>query len=130
MSEHQKRQMLLSEVPVNPSVEPEDELRLSAQALDIYKRLKHKAMWTADLILPDGVICPLCGFCSSLSPETHINCQYNARLNEIRHALMEMGLTVDLTEECASGNNKYEIVNFEGSRFQAHLKETGTLYLW
>ena len=119
------RQMMLAEVPVNPSVKPEDELRLSRQALEVYKMLRWKPMWTSDLILPSGVVCIYCSWHFKPDQLTHINCQYLARLYEIRQALMPLGLTVDLTEEGESGNNKYEIVEFKGSRYQAHLRKRG-----
>ena len=98
--------MMLSEIPLNPSVKEKDELRLSRQAKEIYDLLQLGPVTTSEAAI--------------------IACQYNARINEIRHALMEKGLTVDLTEG-TGGNNTYEIVEFEGSNYQKHLKKKGLI---
>lgn len=102
-----QRQLLLTEILVNPSVETEDEMRLSNQAKEIYGLLQLGPVTTSELAA--------------------IACQYNARVNEIRRALLEKGLTIDLTEKGEGGNNKYEIVNFEGSKYEAHLKKEGLI---
>ena len=97
-------QMLLSEILLNPSVKEKDELRLSKQAKEIYDLLGLGPVTTGEAAT--------------------IACQYNARINEIRQALMDIGLTVDETDG-VGGNNKYEIVNFEGSKYQEHLRKKG-----
>ncbi|GAH43380.1 unnamed protein product, partial [marine sediment metagenome] len=96
------RQMQLSEIPLNPSVKKKDELRLSRQAKEIYDLLQLGPVTTDEA--------------------SAIAKQYNARINEIRHALLELGLTVD-EKDGQGGNNKYEIVKFEGSCYQTHLKK-------
>lgn len=101
------RQMHLSEILLNPSVEEKDELRLSRQAKEIYGLLQLGPARTSELNV--------------------IACQYNARINEIRQALMPLGLTVDLTKQGDGGNNEYEIVEFEGSKYQAHLRKEGRI---
>lgn len=98
--------MLLTEILLNPSVEEKDELRLSNQAKEIYDLLQLGPVTTSEAAT--------------------IACQYNARINEIRQALMPLGLAVDETNG-EGGNNKYEIVNFEGSKYKAHLRKTGKL---
>lgn len=104
-----QRQTLFSELLLlNPSVEEKDELRLSRQAREIYGLLQLGSARTSELAT--------------------IGLQYNARINEIRHAIMELGLTIDLTEEGEGGNNKYEIVEFEGSRYQTHLRKKGLIW--
>lgn len=102
-----QRQLMLAEILLNPSVKEKDELRLSKQAKEIYDLLQLGPVTTWELSI--------------------IACQYNARVNEIRQALMPLGLTVDLTEEGEGGNNKYEIVEFEGSKYQAHLRKKGLI---
>lgn len=100
------RQMMLSEILLNPSVEEKDELRLRKQAKEIYGLLQLGPVTTDEA--------------------SAIAKQYNARINEIRHVLQDLGLTVDETDG-TGGNNKYEIVEFEGSRYQAHLRKKGLI---
>lgn len=100
------RQLLLSEILLNSSVKEKDELRLSKQAKEIYDLLGLGPVTTDEA--------------------SAIAKQYNARFNEIRHALQPLGLTVDETEG-QGGNNSYEIVNFEGSKYAAHLRKKGLI---
>jgi len=97
---------LFEEILLNPSVPADEELRLSVQALKIWG------------IFRRGL--PV--FTSQLSK---VACQYNARLNEVRQALMKFDLTIDLTHKSRFGNNTYEIVRFQGSKYQKHLREIG-----
>lgn len=99
-----QRQMQLVEILLNPSVKEKDELRLTKQAKEIYDLLGLGPVTTDEASI--------------------IAKQYNARFNEIRTALMPLGLTVDMTEG-QGGNNSYEIVNFEGSKYEAHLRKKG-----
>ena len=101
------RQMMLAEIPLNPSVRAKDELRLSKQAREVYEKLQTGPLTTGEL--------------------SDIACQYNARLNEIRHTLQPLGLTVDLVKEGNNGNNEYAIVEFEGSNYQKHLQKRGLI---
>lgn len=99
-----KHARTLFDIPLNPSVKEKDELRLSKQAKELYDLLGLGPVTTGEAAA--------------------IACQYNARFNEIRATLMDMGLTVDMTEG-QGGNNSYEIVNFKGSKYQAHLRKKG-----
>jgi len=89
----------------NPSVEKEDEIRLSRQAAEIYNLFTLGPVRTGELAA--------------------IACQYNARINEIRKYLRPKGKTVDMTEKDPGGNNKYEIVDFHGSNYQQTLMKRG-----
>lgn len=118
-------QLTFDDIRVNPSVSAIDEDRLSAKAWEVYKLFRDGVVHTIDLIFPRGIICPYC--CRWFRPfrGMHVNCQYNARVNEVRQVLRALGLTIDLVKEGEGGNNTYKIVRFEGSRYQEHLKETG-----
>ena len=78
------RQMLLDEILVNPSVPPEDELRLSKQAMKIYEKLRGRKLY---------------GGWVNTDEMAEIARQYGARLNEIRRALIPLGLIVGPPEK-------------------------------
>ncbi len=101
------RQMMLSELTLNPSVKPEDERRLSRQALRIYTALQKGPVWTNTLV--------------SLAR------QYNARIHELRQWLAPQGLTIDLTGKDVQGDFKYELVDSADSRYEQTLKKKGKL---
>jgi len=103
------RQMLLTEITLNPSVKEKDELRLSRQALEIYNLLKLGPVTTQQA--------------------ASIACQYNARINEIRHALKFFGLMVDKIEG-RDGGNIYQIVTLEKSTFWKEIKQKGEQWKW
>lgn len=103
------RQMMLSEIPLNPSVEEKDELRLKNQAMEIYGLLQLGPITTSEAAA--------------------IAKQYNARINEIRHALVHKGLMIDEIEG-EGGENKYEIVNLETSTFWKKVREKNEEWKW
>ena len=76
-------------VEVNRTVPPEDELRLSKQALKILSMLRQ-------------------GRVSNVQMQS-VAMQYNTRLKEIREALRPLGLTVPLVERCPGGLNWYQL---------------------
>ena len=88
------RQLMLNEILVNPSVEPEDELRLSRQAMRIYKMFRFFGK-VSNVMMAD------------------VAKQYNARIYEIRKALEPFGRTVKLVEKHPNGLNFYKIANLE-----------------
>lgn len=104
-----ERQMLLCEIPLNPSVKAEDELRLSRQALELYNLLTLGPVRTSEAAA--------------------IACQYNARINEIRHAIFKLGLMVDEIPG-QGGDNIYKIVNLEQSTFFKNVKAKGEQCKW
>jgi len=105
------RQLLLSELTLNPSIPAEDERRLSRQAEAVWKLFcpgevsHYQAVWTNQLVR-----CAV---------------QYSARINCLRAWLRGYGLTIDLTGSDGSGNNRYEVKEFEGSNYQRLLKKKG-----
>ena len=86
--------MLLKEIQVNPSVPPEDELRLSRQAMKIYELLRGRHKY---------------GRWVNVDELSNIARQYNARLNEIRRALIPLGLIVGPPDK-RDGLNWYRII--------------------
>ena len=103
------RQMLLTEILLNPSVKEKDELRLSKQAVEIYNLLQLGPARTSELAA--------------------IGLQYNARINEIRHAICHQGLMIDEVEG-EGGDNSYTIVNIEQSKFWKKVKEKREEWKW
>lgn len=102
------RQLMLSELTLNPSVKAEDEIRLSRQSVKIYHELQRGPVWTNKLI--------------------SIARQYNARLFELRQWLARHGLTIDKTGgPDIQGNFKYEIVQLNGSRYEKNLQRKGLI---
>lgn len=88
-------QMKLAEILVNPSVEPEDELRLSRQAMIIYRRLCNK-------VLPPPSNVELMDLSHSRN--------FTARLSEVRQALQDKyGVTVKIVKKAKDGVNFYAI---------------------
>ena len=100
-------EQLTLDILLNPSVKSQDEIRLSKQAQKIYKLLLRGEVFTSQMAV--------------------IACQYNARLSEIRIALLPFNKTVDLIFEDPTGNNAYKIVQFEGSKYQEHLRNLGKI---
>ncbi|MDD5501946.1 MAG: hypothetical protein PHH26_00595 [Candidatus Thermoplasmatota archaeon] len=107
---------LTFEMLLNPSVlNPEDEARLSAQALQIYRLFKiaermRQVLTTSDL--------------------AQIGRQYNARINEVRHALVKVGLMIDESRG-KGGNNYYRVVPLEQSTFWSEkVVKKGLEYKW
>jgi len=102
-----ERQMILDEVLLNPSVKAEDELRLSWQATMMFHLFKSRSrigqpVSTADLM--------------------EIGNQYQARLYELRRALINIGLCIDRVKKGEGGINYYSLVNLENSTFYAERK--------
>jgi len=92
------RQMLFTEILLNPSVKTADEKRLSKQARKIYQLLRAGPAWTNQL-------------CS-------VARQYNARIYELRQWLAPQGLTIDkIGKPDIYGNCRYEIVELNGSQY-------------
>ena len=104
-----ERQMLLCEIRLNPSVKAEDELRLSRQAREIYNLLNLGPVKTSEAAA--------------------IACQYNARINEVRHAIVKLGLMVDEIPG-QGGDNTYKIVPIEQSTFWKNVKAKGEEHKW
>lgn len=108
------RQMMLTEILLNPSVVlSSDEKRLSRQAEKIWRLFcpnedsHYVAVWTSELVA--------------------VAFQYNARLSEIRAWLIPYGLTIDVTGSNDRGNNKYQVVELEGSNYHKRLKRRGII---
>lgn len=105
------RQMTLSELEIllNSSVETEDELRLSKQATKIYGLLKVGPVKTSELAA--------------------VSLQYNARLHELRRALLEVGLMID-KQDGENGENEYTLVELSQSTFWQRIQEKGGTWKW
>ena len=97
------------QIPLNRSVELADKPRLSRQAKAIYELLQRGPARTSQLAA--------------------LSFQYNARLNELRHALGKIGFMVD-QKEGEGGQNQYEIVPLEVSSFWRKVKEKGQDWKW
>lgn len=89
-----ERQMLLTEILLNPSVAEEDELRLSRQNMRIYRRLCNKFLGP-----PSNV------------ELAEMALKYTSRISDIRAALKPFGLTVAIVKKAEGGLNYYDIVN-------------------
>lgn len=100
---------LTFELLLNPSVRDVDQLRLSRQAEKIYELLQRGPVKTSELAA--------------------IGLQYNARLNELRHALVKVGLMVD-QQEGQGGENEYTIVELDRSTFWKRVKERDETWKW
>lgn len=105
-------QMTLPELEMllNPSVKGKDELRLSQQARRIYDLLQRGPVKTSQL--------------------AEIGLQYNARLSEVRHAIVGLGLMIDQCGEGESGENQYQLVELEQSTFWKKVKEKNEVWKW
>jgi hypothetical protein len=90
------------EILLNPSVPPEDELRLSKQAKRIY------------LLFTDA---QRAGSLVSNRQLTQIGLQYAARLHEIRQALIAHNWCIDLARKDPNGVNWYGLVRLDQSQF-------------
>lgn len=128
MVPHQ-RQLMLSELLLNPSVPAVDEKRLSRQAMELYKLLRRGPARTIDLILPDGLSCPYCGRWFSAYRGLKIVCMYQSRLNELRHALVHRGVMID-EDKAEGGGHVYRIVPLEESMFWRKVKKKGQQWKW
>lgn len=97
------------EILLNPSVKGKDELRLSRQAKTIYDLLRCGPVKTSQL--------------------AEIGLQYGARLSEVRHALVKIGLMVDEIGG-EGGENQYQLVELERSTFWQRVQERGEIWKW
>jgi len=97
------------EILLNPSVPVEDELRLSRQANKMYGlfRIRQRI-----------------GLCVSTIDLEEIGNQYQARLYEVRRALIPLGWCIDLVRKGQGGINYYKLVRVEDSKFYAERKYT------
>ena len=102
-------QQLTFELLLNPSVRDADQLRLSRQAQRIYALLKSRPARTSQLAA--------------------LSLQYNARLNELRHALAKVGLMID-QRDGQGGENEYTIVEIDRSTFWQRVKEKDEEWKW
>lgn len=97
-----ERQMELAEVLLNPSVPVEDELRLSRQAMAMWKLFRAH----------DKIGLPVStGYLMAIAD------QYQARLYELRRALINIGLCIDCIGNIGGGIHYYALVNLENSTF-------------
>lgn len=108
------RQMMLDEAPLNPSVEEEDELRLLKHCQSLWN-----LFWSR---LQIGII-----VVSTIDLEEYGKAQYQARLYEVRRAMIPRGYCVDLVRRGRGGVNYYAIVPIENSTFYAKLKKEGKI---
>jgi len=107
------KQMMLTELRLNPSVPTADEKRLSKQALKIWA-----------LFCPDGGTHYVAVWTEEMRK---IAAQYQARLSELRAWLAEAGLTIDRTQKSERGNHKYIVRELRGSNYERLLKKRGVL---
>jgi hypothetical protein len=91
-------QMTFADIPLNPSVREQDEIRLAAQARAIVKRL-------VDGFLPAPTNKQLCA----------ISLKYTGRLSEIRDAVKAIGLQL-IGKDLGKGLWEYEIQDGAGQR--------------
>jgi len=103
------RQMTIGELLLNPSVKNKDTLRLSRQAEKIYALFRRGPVKTSQLAA--------------------IACQYNARISEIRHSIVKIGLMVDEIEG-SGGQNEYRIVELGRSSFWKKVKQKNEVWKW
>lgn len=103
------RQMTIGELLLNPSVKSKDTLRLSRQAEKIYHLLQRGPVKTSELAA--------------------IGYQYGARVSEIRHSLVKIGLMVDEIEG-SGGQNEYRIVELGRSAFWRKVRQKGEEWKW
>lgn len=97
------------EILLNPSVRDADQLRLSRQAERIYALLQSGPVRTSQLAA--------------------LSLQYNARINEIRHALFKIGLMID-QRDGQGGENEYTIIELGRSTFWQRVKEKDEEWKW
>jgi len=102
-------QQMTFELLLNPSVREKDELRLSKQARAIYELLRRGPVRTSELAT--------------------IGLQYNARINEVRHAVIKLGLMID-QQEGEGGENQYRLVELQQSVFWRKVKQKGEQWKW
>lgn len=102
-------QQMTFEILLNSSVEGKDVLRLSNQAQKIYSLLQRGPVTTSELVA--------------------VACQYSARLNEIRHSLIKIGLMIDEIPGDV-GENQYRIVPIEESSFWQKVINKGEELKW
>jgi len=101
--------MTIEEILLNPSVKDIEQELLNAQAWELYGLLKLGPVTT--------------------SKAAAKACQYNARINEIRHALFKIGKMIDMVEG-DGGENSYIIVPLEKSTFWEKVKSRGEDWKW
>ena len=102
-------EQLLLEILLNPSVKDVDVERLSKQSIAIFNCFKRGPVKT--------------------SLAASIARQYNARINELRHALVKVGLMID-KQEGEGGENTYVIVPLDVSTFWQKVKRKGQEWKW
>lgn len=100
---------LTFEILLNPSVKDEDIERLHKQAQEIYHRLENGILTTGDA--------------------NGIACQYSARINEIRHALVKHGRMIDCVPG-DGGNNFFKIVPLNVSTFWKYVIKKSEQWKW
>lgn len=100
---------MLTEILLNPSVREKDEPRLSRQANELYYLLRLGPVKTSEASI--------------------IACQYNARINEIRHAIVKQDLMIDEFEG-VGGENTYKLVNLADSTFWKKVKKKHEEWKW
>ena len=98
----------LFDIALNSSVPPEDALRLSRQCRKMYRLFAYKYK----LGLP-----------VSTAELDEIGDQYQARLYELRRALIPLGFCIDLVWKGKGGINHYKMVPLAESKFYRKLKE-------
>lgn len=115
---------LFDQVLVNPSVEPQDEERLSKQA----KILLNKFLAAHKI----GTKISNVEMLELIRRDFHTKraLQYNARLNEVRHALYHAGWMIDLVEKKPNGLNYYAITELWRSTFWKRVIQKGEEYKW
>lgn len=96
------RQLLIEEIPLNPSVETEDEDRLHTQARD----MRSLFFFRSRIFLPVSTIDLI-----------DIGGQYNARLFELRRWLIKRELCIDLVRKGKGGVNYYVLVPLKHSSY-------------
>lgn len=107
MTDHQ---MMLCEL--NPSVEEADELRLLKHCRSLWNLFWSRCR-TGILVV------------STIDLMDYGKGQYQARLSELRRAMIPLGYCVDLVKRGRGGVNYYAIVPIENSTFYAKLKREG-----
>jgi hypothetical protein len=100
------------EILLNPSVPDAEQLRLSRQGHRMYRLFaaSHKM-----------------GTKVSTESLMEIACQYSARLNELRHALIPLGWCIDMVRKGSGGNNYFKLVRLGESSYYKNRHERGLL---
>ena len=102
------QQLRFADLLLNPSVVPEDEDRLCAQAQAVLNLFAQARRLGTDV---------------STAQLAEIGCQYNARLYECRRYLVRKGFCIDLVRRGDHGVNFYRMVPIEKSEFHRKHRE-------